>query len=95
MSKRCSRSRHSMTRLLLPFRRTLLGLVVLLGLSCVCAAYSVLTHEEVVDLLWNDTIQPLLLKRFPSATPDDLKKAHALRLRWLPGAGHGLLPFWQ
>jgi hypothetical protein len=36
-----------------------------------------LTHEEVVDLLWNDTIQPLLLKRFPSATPDDLKKAHA------------------
>jgi len=54
-----------------------LGLVVLLGLSCVCAAYSVLTHEEVVDLLWNDTIQPLLLKRFPSATPDDLKKAHA------------------
>ena len=66
-----------MTRLLLPFRRTLLGLVVLLGLSCVCAAYSVLTHEEVVDLLWNDTIQPLLLKRFPSATPDDLKKAHA------------------
>jgi hypothetical protein len=36
-----------------------------------------LTHEEVVDLLWQDTIQPLLLKRFPNATPDDLKKAHA------------------
>jgi hypothetical protein len=36
-----------------------------------------LTHEEVVDLLWKDTIQPLLLKRFPDATPDDLKKAHA------------------
>jgi hypothetical protein len=36
-----------------------------------------LTHEEVVDLLWKDNIQPLLLKRFPNATPDDLKKAHA------------------
>jgi hypothetical protein len=36
-----------------------------------------LTHEEVVDLLWQDTIQPLLLKRFPNTTPDDLKKAHA------------------
>jgi hypothetical protein len=59
------------------FRRTLLGVVVLLAISCVCAAYSVLTHEEVVDLLWKDTIQPLLLKRFPNATPDDLKKAHA------------------
>lgn len=66
-----------MTRLLLPFRRTLLGVAVLLGLSCFSAAYSVLTHEEVVDLLWNDTFQPLLLKRFPNATPDDLKKAHA------------------
>lgn len=66
-----------MTRLLPQFRRTLLGLVALLGLSCLCNAYSVLTHEEVVDLLWKDTIQPLLLKRFPNATPDDLKKAHA------------------
>jgi len=66
-----------MTRLLLPFRRTLLALAALLALSCLCAAFSVLTHEEVVDLLWKDTIQPLLLKRFPNATPDDLKKAHA------------------
>ena len=42
-----------------------------------CGAYSVLTHEQVVDLLWQDEIQPLLVKRFPSATPDDLRKAHA------------------
>ena len=66
-----------MTPLFMAFRRTLLGVAVLLALSCVCGAYSVLTHEEVVDLLWKDTIQPLLLKRFPNATPDDLKKAHA------------------
>lgn len=66
-----------MTRLPLALRRPLLGVAVILALSCVCAAYSVLTHEEVVDLLWNDTIQPLLLKRFPNTTPDDLKKAHA------------------
>jgi len=37
----------------------------------------VLTHEEVVDLLWKDDIQPLLVRRFPAATADDLKKAHA------------------
>jgi hypothetical protein len=42
-----------------------------------CAAYSVLTHEEVVDLQWKDTLVPLLKKRFPAATDDDLKKAHA------------------
>ncbi|MFY9951138.1 MAG: zinc dependent phospholipase C family protein [Candidatus Sulfotelmatobacter sp.] len=42
-----------------------------------CGAYSVLTHEEIVDLTWKDTLLPLLKKRFPAATDDDLKKAHA------------------
>src|SRR5580692_3628935 len=50
---------------------------LLLILCSACAAYSVLTHEEVVDLLWKDDIQPLLLHRFPAATADDLKTAHA------------------
>ena len=39
--------------------------------------YSVLTHEQVVDLLWKDQIRPLLLKRFPQSTDDELQKAHA------------------
>jgi hypothetical protein len=42
-----------------------------------CAAYSVLTHEEIIDLAWKDNLQSLLKKRFPAATDDDLKKAHA------------------
>src|SRR6266853_856828 len=45
--------------------------------SCLSSGYSVLTHEQVVDLMWKDQIQPLLLKRFPGATEDDLLKAHA------------------
>src|SRR5215813_685254 len=56
---------------------TLMCLALFLGLCAVCAAYSVLTHEEVVDLLWKDDIQPLLVSRFPEASPDDLRKAHA------------------
>ena len=40
-------------------------------------AYSVLTHEAVVDAAWDRFIQPLLLQRFPGATPEDLHKAHA------------------
>ena len=55
----------------------LLGLTVMTGISEMSRAYSVLTHEEVVDLMWKDQILPLLLKRFPSASDDDLKKAHA------------------
>ena len=50
---------------------------LLLILCSACAAYSVLTHEEVVDLLWKDDIQPLLMARFPDASPEDLRKAHA------------------
>ena len=38
--------------------------------------YSVLTHEEVVDLVWTDELRPLLLKRFPTLTEDELKEAH-------------------
>jgi hypothetical protein len=40
-------------------------------------AYSVLSHEAVVDLTWNDDIAPLLMLRFPATTPDQLKEAHA------------------
>jgi hypothetical protein len=50
---------------------------LLLTLSTACAAYSVLTHEEVVDLLWKDDIQTLLVKRFPNATEEELRNAHA------------------
>jgi len=39
--------------------------------------YSVLTHEQVVDLLWKDQIQPLLLNRFPRSSDDELRQAHA------------------
>lgn len=54
------------------------ALLLFVGLcSSLTSGYSVLTHEQVVDLMWNDQLQPLLLKRFPGATPEDLQKAHA------------------
>ncbi len=40
-------------------------------------AYSVLSHEELIDVLWDSEIRPALLKRFPSATPEEVKEAHA------------------
>ena len=51
--------------------------VIVLAWAGVCPGYSVLTHEQIVDLLWRDRIQPLLLKRFPQASEEDLRKAHA------------------
>jgi hypothetical protein len=39
--------------------------------------YSVLTHEAIVDSLWDTSIKKLLVERFPEATPEDLDNAHA------------------
>src|SRR5215468_12688420 len=59
-----------------PLRAVLL-LFLFLFTTHLCPAYSVLTHEEIVDLLWKDQIVPLLKKRYPDATAEDLRKAHA------------------
>ena len=53
-----------------------------LGLACLflcpgAKGYSVLTHEAIVDSTWDSAIKPLLLKRFPAATADELTAAHA------------------
>jgi hypothetical protein len=57
------------------------GPIFILLVILICAggssAYSVLTHEEIVDLLWADEIRPLLLKRYPGMTDDQIKEAHA------------------
>src|SRR5579864_4492976 len=51
-------------------------LIVLMSCSN-SSAYSVLTHEEIVDLVWTDGIRPLLLKRYPGLTEDQITEAHA------------------
>ena len=51
-------------------------LVLVLMCSSSSLAYSVLTHEQIVDLVWADYLSPLLLKRFPTLTEDQLKEAH-------------------
>ena len=61
---------------LLATRVVTLLLVVVMG-SGASFAYSVLTHEEIVDLLWSDEIRPLLLKRYPGLSDDQIKEAHA------------------
>ena len=57
--------------------RTTAFFLVVLMCNSVSFGYSVLTHEEIVDLVWTDEIRPLLLKRFPELTEDQLKEAHA------------------
>lgn len=40
-------------------------------------AYSILTHEAIIDAGWEKSIKPLLKKKFPQATDADLKLAHS------------------
>src|ERR1017187_7146569 len=56
-------------------------------------AYSVLTHEEIVDLAWTPEIRPLLLHRFPDLTEDQIKEAHAYAYGGSVIQDLGCLPF--
>lgn len=53
-----------------------LGLAVLV-LAPNAAAYSVLTHEAIIDSVWDTSIKGMLLRRFPDATAEQLLDAHA------------------
>ena len=61
----------------LPSIRALALLLIVLLCGGSSFAYSVLTHEEIVDLVWTDEIRPLLLKRYPGLSEDQIKEAHA------------------
>jgi hypothetical protein len=63
----------------MPFlRKLVIALLVLLLFQGTDAhAYSVLTHEELIDLTWNSDIVPALKKKYPNLTPDQLKEAHS------------------
>jgi hypothetical protein len=60
-----------------PFVRVWMLLFIAMLCSPSLPGYSVLTHEEIVDLLWTDGIQPLLLLRFPESSKEQLGEAHA------------------
>src|SRR5260370_11957817 len=67
-----------MVVLMIELKRRRLFFIPLLTLYLAMGAsgYSVLTHEAIIDTVWKDNIQPLLLKRFPGSDEESLRKAH-------------------
>ena len=53
-----------------------IAFVLAVGYPGETEAYAVLSHEAIVDSAWETNIRPLLLKRFPDATPAQIKEAH-------------------
>src|SRR2546421_3211398 len=52
-------------------------IVVLLALPAPVHAYAVRSHEAIIDAAWETHIKPLLQKKFPQATEEDLSRAQA------------------
>jgi hypothetical protein len=57
--------------------RVLFTFLVIIICTNVSFSYSVLTHEEIVDLLWSDQLKPLILERYPGLSEDQIREAHA------------------
>ena len=56
-------------------------------------AFSVLTHEALIDASWDKGIEPLLKFKYPLATADELKKARAFAYGGCLIADMGYFPF--
>ncbi len=52
-------------------------IVILLASPVPVHAYAVLSHEAIIDAAWETHIKPLLQKKFPQATEEDLSRAQA------------------
>ena len=56
-------------------------LAILLMIILLCGrrvyGYPVLTHEEIVDLVWADEIRHLVLQRFPGQAEEKIMQTHA------------------
>ena len=63
---------------LLRARRLLvLAVVVSLGWPPESAAYSVMSHQAIIDAAWENDLKPALRKRFPRATEEELDEGQA------------------
>jgi hypothetical protein len=57
--------------------RGLATLVLVFSLAQGSFGYSVLTHEAIIDSMWNESLNPLITARFPEASEEQLREAYA------------------
>jgi len=71
---------HRDARPFMNLARRLFALAVFLcflGVVRPAHAYSLLTHEQLIDLTWDSSIVPLLKSRYPDLTPAEIEHARA------------------
>lgn len=75
------------------FRLT--GMACLLVVALPAYSYSLLTHEQLVDLTWDDSIVPFLLSRYPGLSPAQLQEARSYAYGGCVIQDIGYYPFGQ
>ncbi len=73
--------------------KIILCLSLILLVTSGSSAYSVLTHEAIIDSAWEDSLKPILLKRYPESTSDELLKARSYAYGGSLMADMGYYPF--
>ena len=61
----------------LALRLISIAVMLVLAPAPACRAYSLLTHEQLIDLTWHDSIVPLLLSQYPGLTAAELDRARS------------------
>ncbi|AEW01067.1 hypothetical protein A4D02_13990 [Niastella koreensis] len=74
-------------------KRLALSALLLIHASSVCKAYSVLTHQALIDVNWDKVLLPLLKAKFPGCSNEALKEAHAYAYGGAVVPDIGYLPF--
>ncbi|HLJ76778.1 MAG TPA: zinc dependent phospholipase C family protein [Acidobacteriaceae bacterium] len=69
------------------------GILFLLATAPKCQPYSFQTHETLIDLAWDSSIKPVLLSRYPNATPAQLRVARAFAYGGATIQDAGYYPF--
>ncbi|GAB3937764.1 hypothetical protein GCM10028827_42850 [Mucilaginibacter myungsuensis] len=64
-----------------------------MALATPVSSFSILAHEAIIDAEWAGHIKPLLIKKYPTATPDELQKAYAYTYGGSLVADMGYMPF--
>ena len=55
--------------------------------------YSVLTHQQIIDLAWKESIRPVLLSRYPNTTDAEMRRAQAFAYGGCAIQDAGYYPF--
>jgi hypothetical protein len=61
----------------LPVFKRIVAVLFFLCTACTSNAYSILTHEALIDVNWEKVLLPLLKQKYPGSTEKELREAHA------------------